>query len=264
MSLVRIFFLSVFTSIVLSAASASAEISEEKIEYTSDGTTLIGYFYSDPKIKGNAPAVLIFSDWLGVGDFAKERAKELVAQGYRAFVADIYGEGKTAANSDEAMEISTRFKSDRPLTRERAKAAFYTLQKQPGVDGKRIGSIGFCFGGMVGLELARAGVPVSATVSFHGTLNTPNPTMAKNITGEVLALHGADDPFVPVEELRAFEEEMRSANVTWELIEYGGAVHAFTNPAVGYDTSSGAAYQERATKRAYTAMNSFFAHVFGE
>lgn len=247
----------------LTITTASAEITESKVEYKSGETTLIGFFYSDSTVKGQAPAVIVFSDWLGIGDFAKSRAKELAGRGYRAFVADIYGNGKTAAGPTEAMQISTQFKADRPLTRDRARAAFDALLKQPGVDSKRIGTIGFCFGGMVALELARAGAPVSATVSFHGTLNTPNPTLAKNITGQVLVLHGANDPFVPEPEVRAFEEEMRAAKITWELVEYGNAVHAFTNPAVGTDPFSGAAYQERAAKRSYVAMNAFFSDVFG-
>lgn len=244
--------------------SAKAEIVETKVEYKADDTKLIGYFFSDAKVKGDAPAVLIFPDWLGVSDFAKTRARELAGRGYRAFVADVYGNGKSVTTSAEAMELSNIYKADRPLTRERAKAALYALLKQPGVDGKRIGSIGFCFGGMVALELARAGAPVAATISFHGTLHTPNTTLAKNITGQVLVLHGANDPFVPVTELRAFEEEMRAAKITWELVQYGNAVHAFTNPAVGSDPFSGAAYQERATRRAYAAMNGFFSDVFGQ
>ena len=243
--------------------SAFAEVTETKVEYKADDTIMVGYFYSDSAVKGDAPAILVFSDWLGVGDFAKERAKELAAKGYRAFVADIYGGAKLASGPSEAGELATKFKSDRPLTRDRAKAGFYTLLKQPGVDAKKIGSIGFCFGGMVALELARLGVPVAATVSFHGTLNTPNATLAKNIVGQVLVLHGANDPFVNEAEVRAFEEEMRTANVTWQIVKYGGAVHAYTNPNVGTDPFSGAAYHELAAKRSYVEMYNFFKEVLG-
>ena len=250
--------------LLFGASNAEAEVTEAKVEYKANDARLVGYYYSDSSVKKDAPAILVFSDWLGVGDFAEERAKDLVKRGYRAFVADIYGDEKSVKDSAEAELLSNRFKSDRPLTRERAKAAFYALQKQTGVDVNRIGAIGFCFGGMVALELARSGVPVGATVSFHGTLNTPNTTMAKNITGRVLVLHGANDPFVSVEEVRVFEQEMRDANVNWEITKYGNAVHAFTNSAIGTDPFGGAAYNERVSKRAYAAMNEYFHDAFGQ
>jgi dienelactone hydrolase len=132
------------------------------------------------------------------------------------------------------------------------------------VDGKRLAAIGYCFGGTTVLELARSGAEVRGVVSFHGGLDTPNPGDAKNIKGAVLALHGADDPHVPPRQVAAFEEEMRSAGVDWQMIVYGGAVHGFTNPANGSNPSTGVAYDEKADRRSWEAMRSFFTEIFGK
>jgi dienelactone hydrolase len=199
---------------------------------------------------------------MGVSAFGKARGKQLATLGYHAFVADIYGNGKVAADAKEAGSLSGSFKADRPLTRKRAEAALQELLKDPKVDKTKIGAIGFCFGGLVGLELVRAGASVNGLVSFHGGLDTPAEYKAKKITGKILALHGADDPFVKTEDVTAFEDEMRRSGATWELVKYGGAVHSFTNPDAGTDNSKGAAYNPLVAKRAYEAMDDFFKEVF--
>ena len=140
-------------------------------------------------------------------------------------------------------------------------AGFDELARQTNVDAGRIAAIGYCFGGTTAIELARAGADVVAIVSFHGGLDSPTPADGKNIKGKVLALHGADDPFVPAADLAAFEQEMRSNGVDWQLVKYGGAVHSFTNPAAGNDNSKGNAYNASADKRSWKAMEDFFAEV---
>ena len=117
-------------------------------------------------------------------------------------------------------------------------------------------------GGTAVLELARSGADLAGVVSFHGGLGSPTPGDARNIKAKVLALHGADDPFVPAAEVAAFEEEMRQGGVDWQLVAYGGAVHAFTDWKVGNDSSKGAAYNERADRRSWEAMKQFFAELF--
>lgn len=250
--------------IFLSASLVNAEIVEKKIQYSQGGTNLIGYEYFDSELTDPSPGVLVFSDWMGIGEFAKERAKELVDSGYRAFVVDIYGDGKQAKDQTEAEQLAAKFKADRPLLRERGKAALDTFLKDPLVDRKRVGAIGFCFGGTAELELARTGAPLKAIVSFHGGLETPDKSLAKNIKAQLLILHGADDPLVKPEEVAAFEDEMRKAGVNWELTKYSGAVHAFTNPDAGNDNSKGVAYNKLASERAYGAMNEFFLEQFEE
>ena len=123
--------------------------------------------------------------------------------------------------------------------------------------------MGYCFGGTVALELARSGVELAGTVSFHGGLNTPTPQDAKNIKGTVLALHGADDPWVPANEVAAFKKEMADAKIPLSFIAYPNAVHAFTNPAAGNDNSKGAAYNADADKKSWTEFMNYLNKTTG-
>jgi dienelactone hydrolase len=133
--------------------------------------------------------------------------------------------------------------------------------KQEGVDKNKTAAIGYCFGGTTVLELARSGADVDGVVSFHGGLGTPTPEDAKNIRSKVLALHGADDPFVPPQEVAGFEKEMRDAKVDWQLVAYGNSVHSFTDKGAGNDNSKGSAYNEKADQRSWEAMKSLFAEI---
>src|SRR5262249_9688317 len=150
-----------------------------------------------------------------------------------------------AKNPQEAAQMAAPYKKDRHLMRARANAGLEVLRKQAKVDPARLAAIGYCFGGTTVLELARGGADLAGAVSFHGDLSPPNPTDARNIKGKVLALHGADDPFVPPDQVKAFEDEMRKAGVDWQLVMYGDAVHSFTNPSAGIDKKRGAAYNAK-------------------
>ena len=154
-------------------------------------------------------------------------------------------------------------KGDRPLLRKRMAAALEQLKAQKGLplDARKLGAIGFCFGGTAALELARAGADLGGVVTFHGGLSSPTPADASHIKGKVLVLHGADDPFVPPDEVKAFEEEMRAARLDWELVKFGNAVHSFTDPDANMPGQ--AQYNPTVAKRAYKMMNDYFAEAFG-
>ena len=124
--------------------------------------------------------------------------------------------------------------------------------------------MGYCFGGTTALELARSGADLKGAISFHGSLDTPNTADAKNIKGRILVLHGADDPFVPVKDVNAFEDEMRSAGVQWELVKYSGAVHSFTNLGAGNDPKKGSAYNKIADQRSWASMTDMWAETFAK
>jgi len=232
-------------------------------DYAAGDATCEGYLVFDPAVKGPRPGVLVVHDWMGLNDFAKAKADALARLGYTAFAVDVYGKGVRPKNAGEAGAQAGKYKGDRALLRARLTAAYETLvARKDLVDPARVGAIGFCFGGTAALELARSGAKVAATVSFHGGLDSKTPADAKQITGTVLALHGADDPYVPATEVAGFMEEMRAAKVDWQLVAYGGTVHAFTNPAAGSDPSKGAAYQAKADARSWAAMKASFDEAF--
>ncbi len=244
------------------AVTSEAAVKTRIIDYKQGDTVLEGYLAWDDAKVGDRPGVLVVHEWTGINDNIRQRTEALAKLGYVAFAADIYGKGVRPTAPADAAKTAGIYKNDRKLLRARVRAGLEELKKQKFVDTQRLAAIGFCFGGTSVLELARDGADVSGIVSFHGGLATPTPRDARNIKGKVLALHGADDPFVKPDEVAAFQDEMRKAGVDWQLNIYGGAVHGFTNPANGTDNSKGAAYNAKADKRSWEAMKSFFAEIF--
>ncbi|TGK27126.1 dienelactone hydrolase family protein [Leptospira yasudae] len=252
-----------FAVIHLFSVSLAAKTASKNIVYQEGETMLEGYIaYPDLDVKKKVPGVLVVHDWMGIGENSKMRADKLAGLGYVALAVDIYGKGVKPKGMEEAAKLANSYKQDRKLMRARILAALETLKAQPEVDVQNIAAIGYCFGGTVALELARSGASISGTVSFHGGLATPNPDDAKNIKGKILALHGADDPFVKTEEVEAFQEEMRNAKIDWQFVSYGGAVHSFTIKEAGNDNSKGAAYNAKADKRSWNELLTFFAETF--
>lgn len=247
---------------IMLASSVGAEVVFKTIDYKEGDTVLEGLSVYDTAIQGKRPAVLVVHQWMGLGDYEKKRAEMLARLGYNVFAVDIYGKGIRPHTPKEAGGEAAKYKNDRALLRARAQAGLDVLARHELTDPKRIAAIGYCFGGTTVLELARSGAEIAGVVSFHGGLNTPNPSDAKKIRAKVLVLHGADDPNVPSQEVAAFEEEMRQAGVDWQLIAYGGAVHSFTDWNAGNDNAKGAAYNERADRRSWEAMKQFLAESF--
>jgi dienelactone hydrolase len=243
-------------------AHAQGKVRTETVDYSHGDVQLQGFLAYDDERPGPRPGVLLVHDWTGVGPYAKGRAEMLAAQGYVAFALDMYGKDIRPTTQEECAKQAGIYRADRGLMRARAAAGLEQLKKLEIVDPKRIAVIGYCFGGGVALELARAGADLEGVVVFHGNLDTPNPDDAKKIKAKVLVCHGADDPYVPPAQVAAFEDEMRKAGVDWTLISYGGAVHSFTRPDAGNDNSKGAAYNESADKRSWGAMTLFFNEIF--
>jgi dienelactone hydrolase len=251
-------------AIVMASTQAAGAVITKEVAYKEGDAELVGILaYDDARVsKGKAPGILVVHDWMGVGPYVKRRAEQLAGLGYVAFAADIYGQKLRPTDQKSAGAAAGSFKKDRPLLRRRVNAGLKVLRESQGVDTAKIAAMGYCFGGTAVLELARSGADVLGFVSFHGGLDSPTPVDAKNIKGRVLALHGADDPNVPPAQVSAFEDEMRQASVDWQLVAYGGAVHSFTNPEAGNDNSKGAAYNEKADKRSWVAMQDFFNELF--
>jgi dienelactone hydrolase len=207
--------------------------------------------------------VLVFPEWWGLNDFPKQQAENLARMGYVAFAADMYGKDVTTDSAEEATKLSTAVKSNLDLLRGRAQAAFDVLAKDPHVDRSHIAAIGYCFGGTVALELARSGADLAAVVTFHGGLATDRPQDAKNIKAKILVCTGGEDAFVPPAQVAAFEDEMKAAHVDYQVIVYGGAHHAFTNPAADSHHIPNIAYNADAARRSWAAMGTFFDEIFG-
>ena len=239
-----------------------AEVVFKTVEYNEGSTTLEGLSVHDNAMEGKRPGILVVHQWKGLGDYERKRAEMLAKLGYNVFAVDIYGKGVRLTNPKEAAAESAKYKGDRALLRARVNAGLAVLKKNELTEPTKVAAIGYCFGGTTALELARSGADIAGVVSFHGGLNTPTPADAQKIKGKVLALHGADDPNGPPAEVAAFEEEMRKAKVDWSLVSYGGAVHSFTDWNAGSDNSKGSAYNEKADKRSWEAMKTFFAELF--
>lgn len=249
--------------LALASTISGAAIVEKPVEYKAGEVVCEGWQAYDDAVQGKRPSVLVVHQWTGVSDNEKMRARMLAELGYNVLVADVYGKGIRPVPPEAGKEAG-KYKSNRPLLRERVNAALTVLSKDTRTDSAKIACIGYCFGGTAAIELGRSGATVKGIVSFHGGLDSPSPADGKNIKGKLLALHGADDPFVPAKDLAAFEQEMKDAGVDYKLVQYPGAVHSFTQVAAGNDNSKGAAYNEAADKASWEEMKAFFGRIFAD
>jgi len=239
------------------AEGKAMNVTSEVVEYTQGETTLEGYV-ARPKGDEKHPGILVVHNWMGLTDLTKQRCDALAEKGYVAFAADIYGKGVRPADAGEAGKQAGKYRADRALLRARAQAALDELKGMKQCDASKVVAIGFCFGGGTVLELARSGADVQGVVSFHGNLDTPNTEDAEQIKCKVLVQHGAEDFYVNMEAVTTFEQEMTAAQVDFQVVLYGGAVHSFTNPNAGDDKKSGSAYHKRTADRAWKLAYSFF------
>lgn len=232
------------------------------IEYKHDQYLCEGYGAWDES-GAKRPGVLVFPEWVGVGEYTQKRAEMLRELGFNAFVADVYGKG-IRPNTPEACEAEMmKYATNRPLLRERARCGLDELRKLPNTDLSRLAAIGYCFGGMIVLEMARDKQnDLKGVVSFHGVLMTPTPLAAGAYNGKILVLHGVDDPVVPDDQVMGFWKEMRDAKANWEFVAYGNALHTFTNWLMPEDGPPPAVYNKQADRRSWIAMQDFFKEIF--
>jgi dienelactone hydrolase len=257
-----ILFLTVFLTLA-AALPVSAKLVTTSVDYTDEkGKPLHGFVVYDDEIAGQRPGVLVIHDWRGITDYTQRRADMLAKLGYIAFAADIYGMDVHTQGPSGWMSQVTIYKSDRDLYRLRARAAYKAFLKQPLLDTSRIAAIGYCFGGTGVIEMARDGLDLRGVVSFHGGLDSRPLSPGAAIKAKVLALCGADDPFEKPEDMKAFEQQMRENNVDYQIVMYGHAVHAFTDPGVDALNQDGAKYNAAADRRSWQAMRDFFAELF--
>ena len=235
-------------------------MNSEKIAYFDDGLELEGHLVYDDSTQDRRPAVLICHAIRGQDDFARAKAEEIARLGYVEFALDVYGKGVWFENIEATREIHDDLEEHRLKLRGRVQAGLEALVDLPMVDPDRAGAIGYCFGGMCALELARSGAGVMGVVSIHGQLDSPAVEDARNIRCKILALHGFEDPLTR-DQVEGFEEEMNAAGVNWQLHVYGGTFHSFTNPAAN-NREGGLLYDPLADRRSWQAMTHIFEEAF--
>lgn len=242
-----------------------AAIKEETFEYKVGDTVMTGYMAYDDSIAGPRPGVLVVHEWWGHNAYARKRARMLAELGYTGFALDMYGDGKVATHPEDAGKFAGEVRKNMKVATERFNTAREILQKNKFTDPNKIAAIGYCFGGGVVLAMARSGMDLKGVVSFHGSLGTDNPAKKGMVKAQVLVLHGAEDPFTKPEEIAAFKNEMETAGVNYKFIAYPGAKHSFTNPEAdnfGKQFNLPLAYNEKADKESWQAMQTFLKNVF--
>ncbi|MCB0285417.1 MAG: dienelactone hydrolase family protein [Calditrichia bacterium] len=246
---------------------AETGLQGKPVDYTVDGMTMKGYLAYDADKTGKRPGILVVHEWWGATEYVRERADMLAKLGYTALAVDMYGEGKIADHPDDAMKFATEVMQNIPAGEQRFREAMKLLKSQATVDTSKIGAIGYCFGGGVVLHMARAGMPLDAVVSFHGSIATQNPAKEGDVKAAILVCNGADDPFVTAEQIDAFKAEMEAAGADFKFVNYPGAVHSFTNPdadANGQKFEMPLAYNKAADEQSWQDMQDLFNRVFAE
>jgi dienelactone hydrolase len=232
------------------------------IEYHDGDAVLEGYLAYDEELTEPRPAVLVAHDWTGRRDFACAAAERIAELGYLGFAVDIYGKGVFGKDGDTEgnSALMMPFVNDREALRRRMLAGLTALRAQSAVDADNIAVMGYCFGGMAALELARAGADIKGAISVHGLLGQGDVPSQKIHAG-VLVLHGHDDPMVTPEQVLAFEQEMSAAKADWQVHVYGGTKHAFTNPGAN-NPDFGTVFSEKANRRAQQAIANYLGELF--
>jgi dienelactone hydrolase len=239
-------------------------IAVRDLPYDDLGLPLAGLFCWDEAQDGPRPGILLIHGGAGLDAHARDQARRYAATGYAVLACDMFGPG-VAGNRERVMACLLALRDDPALLVRRARAGLTALAGCPEAGGRRA-AVGFCFGGMAALALARAGADLAGAVSIHGSLATSGPAEPGAVTARILVCHGASDPHVPPADVTAFAEEMNQADADWELVMYGRALHGFTHrhavpgaPGI----MPGVAYDRLADERSFAAARAFLAETLG-
>jgi len=251
----------------LSAPVALSQMQAKEVEYTADGTTLKGYLAYDDAISGKRPGVLVVHEWWGHNAYARKRARMLAEMGYTALAVDMYGDGKTAEHPQDAGKFAAAVAKNQAVAKARFDAAQQFLAAQASVDSAKIAAIGYCFGGGVVLNMARAGAKLAGVASFHGSLATDTKATKGGVTAQVIVFNGEADPMVTPEQIAAFKQEMETAGVTYQYVGYPGVKHSFTNPeadAFAAKFQLPLAYSASADRDSWAKLAGFLVNIFSQ
>ncbi len=238
--------------------TARAEVKTQEIEYQQGDSTLQGFLAYDGAAKGKRPGVLVVHEWWGHNQHARNQAVRLAKAGYVGFALDMYGKGKVATHPKDAQAFMEVVTKDPQLVASRFNAALEILKQQPQVDPKEVAAIGYCFGGTVALNMARAGADLDAVAAFHAGLKpAAAPAEKGKVKAHILVQEGGADPFVPKEQVEAFKKEMEEAGVKAQVVIYPNVKHSFTNPDAEKAGMDALAYDAAADKKSWEALLKF-------
>jgi dienelactone hydrolase len=248
------------------AAGAEAKVQTKEIEYKQGDTPLKGFLAWDDAAKGKRPGVLVIHEWWGHNQHARNQAMRLAKAGYVGFALDMYGNGKVAepTHPQDAKTFMMEATKDPQALKARFDAAMDVLKQQPQVDPSKIGAVGYCFGGGVALNMARAGEPLAAVATFHGSLApSGQPAQPGKVKSHILVQTGGADPNIPQQQVQTFEKEMKDAGADAKVIVYPNAKHSFTNPDADKAGIPALAYDAQADEQSWAEATKFFKRVFG-
>lgn len=245
-------------AVALCANAVDAKIVTQNVDYQYAGKTMKGYLAYDDARSGPRPGVLVVHEWWGLNDYIRGRTRQMAEMGYVAFAPDMYGDGKVTTDPKEAGALSGGVQRSNELA-PRAKAGLDVLRKLKQVDGKRLGAMGFCFGGSTVLALAYSGEDFKGAVTFHGGIFPPDEKQRSQIKPSIAILHGEKDTFMPAEDITKTKQALDAGKVDWFMVSYANAVHGFTNPDADKFKIPGLAYNEKAATRSWDEMKRFFA-----
>lgn len=252
---------------MLALGAAQGAVVSKEVEYEANGIRLVGFLAWDDASSEKRPGVLVVHEWWGLNDYARSRARQLAELGYVAFALDMYGGGKRAEHPDQASAFAGHLAERPDEVRARFNAALDLLRAQENTDTEHLAAIGYCFGGGVVLNMARSGLDIDGVVSFHGSLASDIEARPGEVKAKVAVFHGADDPFVPEDDVNNFRAEMEAAGVDYRFVAYPGVVHSFTNPDAdryGKEFNLPLAYDAKADADSWKRMQEFFDDIFSK
>ncbi|KAI6183895.1 DLH domain-containing protein [Aphelenchoides bicaudatus] len=250
-----------------SSQSIKMSIVCERKTYKDGDKELEGVLCYPKNASGKLPTVLVWHAFLGLSEHDEAIAKKLAEIGFLAFAANVYGKGVLYKTREEGFAALNEYRTARStLLRGRLLAALNFVKTLPNVDHQKIASIGFCFGGMCSLDLARINSGISCAVSFHGAFQpidgeTDFASMDP-IKAKLLICHGDEDQHVNPT-VDAFIDELRARNADFQFVRYSHAKHGFTMESHKNDTMPGIGYHELTKNRSYAAMLLLFNELYG-
>ncbi len=231
-------------------------ITQDTLEFNFDGNAYRPVMVWDDDADDPRPVVMVCGTILGRNDFAIDRARAIARLGYVGVALDVYGDGFATSDFEAGRTHMDALKADREELRERLAASIDFVGSQPNVDSMKMAVMGYCFGGLCALDVARSRDDIVAVASFHGVLAPPSRTLEKPINAKVLIMHGNEDPLISADEIKAVQDELTAREADWQFHTYGFTYHSFAVPGANVP-ERGLQYNEHAQARSWATLEGF-------